>query len=281
MSRGMDTTGQELTLAEEVEDAALDILRECGPKYWHLTDGTQVRTTWMGPDGLLALEHTGKGHRAEFHLAVTATPLPGHSPEGAYCVQCDTDTHVCPGCGAPVPHGTVACARCVEETREPQPALGGKSPADLILEVLDAAQAVVDQDGFGSIFPGPRANLHDALGRLRASLVAEELETGGGHWHPTTWGDAATVKDGARVRVGGQHEATVEKVLERAWVGSGAAQIMVRLEGRPTPYAMPPFGPVEVWTPSLPEWAGQAYLALAESFGGQLPQSQVGVVSNG
>lgn len=28
------------------------------------------------------------------------------------CERCNTDMHVCPGCGEPVPHGTVACAEC-------------------------------------------------------------------------------------------------------------------------------------------------------------------------
>jgi hypothetical protein len=32
------------------------------------------------------------------------------------CSRCDTDTHVCPGCGANVPHGTVACAACNAES---------------------------------------------------------------------------------------------------------------------------------------------------------------------
>lgn len=45
---------------------------------------------------------------------------PGTDPEGLratttpYCEKCDTDTHVCPGCGEPVPHGTVACTECTE-----------------------------------------------------------------------------------------------------------------------------------------------------------------------
>lgn len=29
-----------------------------------------------------------------------------------YCELCDTDTHLCLGCGDPVPHGTVACRIC-------------------------------------------------------------------------------------------------------------------------------------------------------------------------
>lgn len=28
------------------------------------------------------------------------------------CHLCDTDWHVCPGCGVSVPHGTVACEAC-------------------------------------------------------------------------------------------------------------------------------------------------------------------------
>ena len=29
-----------------------------------------------------------------------------------YCRQCDTDTHRCAGCGAAVPHNTIACESC-------------------------------------------------------------------------------------------------------------------------------------------------------------------------
>lgn len=29
-----------------------------------------------------------------------------------YCEQCDTDSHLCKGCGDPVPHGAVACLAC-------------------------------------------------------------------------------------------------------------------------------------------------------------------------
>ena len=96
--------------------------------------------------------------------------------------------------------------------------------------------------------------------------------TESGHWHPTTWGDTTTVKGGARVRVGGQHEATVETVVAAHWVGSGATTLRVKLEGRPDAYTMPPSGPVEVWTPALPEWAGQAFLALAGAFGEVSPR---------
>lgn len=31
-----------------------------------------------------------------------------------YCEQCDTDTHVCPGCGAPIIHGMYACIECAD-----------------------------------------------------------------------------------------------------------------------------------------------------------------------
>lgn len=30
----------------------------------------------------------------------------------ADCHRCNYDTHACPGCGAPLPHGTEVCADC-------------------------------------------------------------------------------------------------------------------------------------------------------------------------
>lgn len=138
-----------------------------------------------------------------------------------------------------------------------------KAPADLLLAALAAARVLIRQ-------PSERnqriAELETALDALDHALEAEAREANqpeAGHWHPTTWGDTASVKPGARVRVGGQHEAEVEVAMERTWLGSGAAQIPVKLKGRGH-YTMPPSGPVEVWVPSLPEWASQAFLALVE-----------------
>lgn len=33
------------------------------------------------------------------------------------CQRCNYDTHVCPGCGAPLPHGTEVCDDCDMRTR--------------------------------------------------------------------------------------------------------------------------------------------------------------------
>jgi hypothetical protein len=32
-----------------------------------------------------------------------------------YCVKCDLDLHICPGCGIPLDHSEIACAPCNEE----------------------------------------------------------------------------------------------------------------------------------------------------------------------
>lgn len=37
---------------------------------------------------------------------------PGQGTLDPMCGLCDIDRHVCPGCGTPVPHGTVACEAC-------------------------------------------------------------------------------------------------------------------------------------------------------------------------
>jgi hypothetical protein len=67
----MDTVRKGRTLADDVAETALDILRECGPKYWRLADGTQTRVTWEGADEV-TLEHTETGHAATFVLEVRA-----------------------------------------------------------------------------------------------------------------------------------------------------------------------------------------------------------------
>lgn len=139
------------------------------------------------------------------------------------------------------------------------------TPADLILKVVEAARDMAaDHGGLGAIFSGPAHRLQVALDTLDAALDREADAAGqvnAGHWHPATWRD---VKEGDRIRIGGQHEATVSMARHQDWKGSGASEIKVMLEGRPSPYTMPPSGPVEVWKPSLPEWASQAYLALSE-----------------
>lgn len=35
------------------------------------------------------------------------------------CVQCDTDTHLCGGCGAQLSHGEYSCAGCSQLSRPP------------------------------------------------------------------------------------------------------------------------------------------------------------------
>jgi hypothetical protein len=51
-------------------------------------------------------------------LAAHGYTRPDHRPAGfdPACHLCDTDRHVCPGCGAGVPHGTVACHTCSTPT---------------------------------------------------------------------------------------------------------------------------------------------------------------------
>ena len=134
-----------------------------------------------------------------------------------------------------------------------------KSPADLLLVLVAAARwtQVVQPDTIPDRLSG-------ALAALDAALQ-EEADAAGqvnaGHWHPATWAD---VKDGDHVRLGGQHEAEVETVVPLTWLGSGAAQVQVTLTAREAPYQMPPSGPVEVWKPSLPEWAARVFLGHLE-----------------
>lgn len=34
------------------------------------------------------------------------------------CVACDTDRHICPGCGASLEHNEFACVKCLKEAKE-------------------------------------------------------------------------------------------------------------------------------------------------------------------
>lgn len=57
--------------------------------------------------------------RARRKLSKTFIGPPIVIPQAqAYCRQCDTDTHNCPGCGVNVPHGTTACATCSGPTED-------------------------------------------------------------------------------------------------------------------------------------------------------------------
>ena len=67
-----------------------------------------------------ALETLERHHGSREHLlADLDQALAEYTP---YCQQCDTATHLCPGCGTDVPHGTVACPACSDKppaTEEP------------------------------------------------------------------------------------------------------------------------------------------------------------------
>jgi hypothetical protein len=107
-------------------------------------------------------------------------------------------------------------------------------------------------------------SLFNALEALGAVIVEE---AGGqeepGHWEPSSW---QYVKPGDHVRLG-EAEATVETALPMTWVGSGASQVQVVLEGKNDgrPYTMPPSGAVDVWRPAMPDWAAHAFKALADA----------------
>jgi hypothetical protein len=58
-----------------------------------------------------------------------------------YCEYCDTDNHVCPGCGEPVLHGKVACSDCKAVEIHPNEPLG---------EVMDTTQPGLYRDDIGS-----------------------------------------------------------------------------------------------------------------------------------
>lgn len=63
-----------------------------------------------------------------------------------YCHRCDTDTHLCPGCGEPVPHGTVACSNCDD-------------PAEQQLKAVETVCGAV-MDGTDVVCTVPAGTLH-------------------------------------------------------------------------------------------------------------------------
>lgn len=48
----------------------------------------------------------------DLELEPRADPGAGERPSPGYCQRCDSDSHRCPGCGAPVGHNRVACEGC-------------------------------------------------------------------------------------------------------------------------------------------------------------------------
>lgn len=66
------------------------------------------------------------GSPEEIRRALLGLPEPSITGDPG-CQRCNYDTHVCPGCGCPLPHGIEACDECnerdqpAEESGEPLP----------------------------------------------------------------------------------------------------------------------------------------------------------------
>jgi len=74
-----------------------------------------VRLLWEAVDQGGRLIVVQPGQKIEVTTA-GEQPDSDASPEPAYCRQCDTDTHTCPGCGRPLKHGGIACAGCLADS---------------------------------------------------------------------------------------------------------------------------------------------------------------------
>jgi hypothetical protein len=248
-------TDTKRSLAEDVQDWVLDIAQECGPKYWSLQDGSQARVTWMGPDGLVALEHMETGHRAEFRVHVKAVPLPPLGPEddGAWQAELAAEEEAVREMVYTGHPGPAAVLKVVEEARKDH--RGGCAP---------------EWCGGSGLDP---CSLFNALERLERVMVEE---SGGQeephHWEPSSW---EHVKPGDRVRLG-TAEAVVSSAIRLNWhvdplsseyrpqpLETATMQVVLEGYNDGKPYTMKPSGPVDIYRAALPDWAAHAFAALA------------------
>jgi hypothetical protein len=115
--------------------------------------------TWRNELGLRGI-FSSVGPDGPLHAAVDALIYS--------CPQCNTETHICPGCGENVGHGEGACDRCERESL----------PYDVPDELLWAARTLVDV----------RAGDRIRLAGVEAYVVTLDRsdwhmrEGAGGHW---------------------------------------------------------------------------------------------------
>lgn len=103
------------------------------------------------------------------------------------CRLCDTDQHVCPGCGSAVAHGTVACVPCsarvaaeIEPVAAPVPQTSPlAAPAPVAVDLDDKAaawyKALVEADDQIAMWTGIRGRaieqIQDAIGKATEARI--------------------------------------------------------------------------------------------------------------
>jgi hypothetical protein len=95
------------------------VIYELGSTLTHV--GEEVAKAYgQALDQLAATIAAGRRDLESLETAIATDEPP--APPSADCVRCAVARHQCPGCGTDVPHGTVACEPCSDESqREPDP----------------------------------------------------------------------------------------------------------------------------------------------------------------
>lgn len=88
-----------------------------------------------------------------------ATTAP--APSVPYCARCDAGGHTCPGCGADVEHGVVACGVCPASS---EPTHIADVLPEVVAAIPEAADVLATFEGAVVVEPDPFAGLPDAEG---------------------------------------------------------------------------------------------------------------------
>ncbi len=157
------------------------------------------------------------------------------------CSQCNTASHACPGCGADVQHGDVACPICTDTPRDP-------AMLEPVTDVDQEAGELWVQRTFADVRAGDRIRLGSAPGAPEARITARYLhpsdDPAGRTWHVVPSGETGpwAHKGDVVVQPG-------EVVLCSPDINAGE------------PYRFKPEVPVEIWFPD------RATLRAVEAWG--------------
>lgn len=141
-----------------------------GPGAWPRTpSGAVCGDVVILPDGTALNCARPLGHDGDEHYDGRYQLWPrgvGTSRYVRVCDRCNMDTHTCPGCGEPVGHFMVACAKCAAESeREAADGVGGATglPAEPPLTTEDElfpGQCEARQDAERCMLPGTHTGKH-------------------------------------------------------------------------------------------------------------------------
>lgn len=165
-----------------------------------------------------------------------------------YCHNCDYVLHKCPGCGADVPHGTVACAGCNGQDNSPPPWAPKESAFAAAMRPELAAAGVPLPKAWDEDRPGcaPEtcggSDLDPCSAVVRTEGAVHDDDELGGPL-PRTWGEIA---EGDRVQGSDGSYYRVLRVAEGGGSNLGRTVVTMRIGGEARPYPMSPEGDVLV-----------------------------------